>query len=150
MDRDAIIKTIRNDDSLSRFQNIVTSDELHSHLESKQSSLFIDIEQLKETEHSVHIPEILENRASEIRRIWVNETLRGKYDLRYLWLTAYGFEILRALKVRLIIEPSDFLRVKHAFSKLGFNLQVHDDNIYPKIEISDELKSFVWDLVLKL
>ena len=150
LESDTIIKAIRTGDYSSRIDDVVPTDELHEHLEAKRSSLFLDIEQLKDTENSVHIPEILESRTREIKEIWVNQTLQGKYDLRYLWLTAYGFEILRSVKAKLMVEEGVFQRIKVAFSKLGFELQVRGDNTYPEIEMSEELKSFVWDLVKKL
>ncbi|MGY5858371.1 MAG: ADP-ribosylation factor-like protein [Candidatus Thorarchaeota archaeon] len=145
-----IIETIRQSDSPAEEMGSISKEAIHDYYQKGGSSIFIDIKELGATEYSVYIPEILEERAREIENIWVNETTSGNYDLRYLWLTAYGFEILRTLKMGLNVDSEKFKRVEEVFGELGFTLQVRSDGKYPDIEMSPELKSFVWKIVSKL
>jgi GTPase SAR1 family protein len=143
-DVDTAIKAIRKIDNPTDLTEMIPGEVIHEHFKEKQSSLFIDIDYLSDTEYSVHIPEILEHRADEIRKTWINETLSGKMDLRYLWLTAYGFEVLRALKMGLIVTKAQFKRVEELFNNLGFSLAIRDDGKYPDSKMSEELKEFIW------
>lgn len=145
-----IIKVIRQIDTPTEISELLSSDVVHRHFDRKGTSLFVDIEHLKKTEYSVHIPKILERRAQEIKKIWINITPSGNYDLRYLWLTAYGFEILRSMKMPLMVKESDFRKIKRVFGDLGFELQVRSNDKYPDMAISPELRDFVWSLVPRL
>jgi hypothetical protein len=115
-------------------------------LESEGASIFIDIELLKETCLARYIPRILEQRAEEMKKTWVNRH-RGQFDLRYLWLTAYGFEILRSLGVGLVVSARELKTIVNTCKQVGFDLQVKNGNSVPETYLSKDMKEFVWSLV---
>jgi len=145
-DIDIAIEVIRQIDNPSDITTMIPEGVVHEHFKEKRSSLFVDIDYIRDTEYVVHIPEILEHRASEVRNTWVNETKSGKVDMRHLWLTAYGFEILRSLKMGLIVTKTQFRRVKEVFNSLGFTIKIRDDGKYPDSNMSKELQEFIWRL----
>ncbi|MBY8998826.1 MAG: hypothetical protein KGD60_13950, partial [Candidatus Thorarchaeota archaeon] len=54
----------------------------------------------------------------------VGETVDSHYaDLRMLWLTAYGYEVLASMKLRTTCEMKVFSKVASALSALGFDIK---------------------------
>ncbi len=102
----------------------------------------------------------------------VGESIDTHYaELRMLWLSAYGYEVLTSLNLRTVCEMRLFSKVEEAFSALGYDLQVESlvDNYsfiswksrrtmkeqgfdspeppedFPQ-HISHELREYIWEL----
>ena len=145
-DLKSFIPFIRRSDNPLGECNHIDLERVGPFLESEGASIFLDIELLKETCLAKHVPRILEQRAEEMEKTWVNKQ-GGQFDLRYLWLTAYGFEILRSLGVGLFVSARELERIVSTCKRLGFNLQVKNGNRVPETRLSKDMKDFVWSLV---
>jgi hypothetical protein len=143
------LSLIRNEDDPEATARIFDIDSVDSYLAEGGSSLFLDVELLSETRLARYVQKIIDSRQEEMRKTWVN-LHDGVYDLRYLWLTAYGFEICRALSLTLTTDEEGFVRLKEACDNLGFDLQVKEDDLYPESNLDDETKRYVWDFVEKM
>jgi len=88
------------------------------------------------------IQRIIELREAEMQRVIVGVINTGM-DLRELWLTAYGFEVLTALEMRLTTNLKGLEKVKTAFSELGFELKTGKTS-RSGVKMSDELKQAIW------
>ncbi len=95
----------------------------------------------KHVEIAIRAQEITEIRDSEIKRVRVGES-SNEVDLKELWLTAYGYDVLTALGKKLITSVSDFEQVKHTFSDMGFELQGNKTSI-PGAKMGNILKMVV-------
>ena len=146
---DTAIHVIRNSDSPYKNSKIFEIKKIDDYLKNSGSSIFFDIDQLARTQLARFVPEILKERMQELQRVWAIRRGPG-YDLRYVWLTAYGFEILRSLGFGLVVDSVQFEIVKDSFSAIGFDLQVRGKNNLPEVPIDDDLRQFVWNLVEKM
>lgn len=68
---------------------------LSNQLENGGSTLFFDIDKLATTPGSVLVPQIVSRREEELRNITLYQ-LDGRVNLMPMWLTGFGFNILRA------------------------------------------------------
>ena len=151
----------------------------------------LDVESMKKHgELAIRIDDVVELRNEEMKHQYVpvltfdldkesrellesvGESVDSHYaDLRMLWLTAYGYELLTSMTLRTTCEMRVFSKVKSAFSTLGFDIKtVPEPDRYsfigwrnrrvmrkhgikspePKIEvpenISSELIEYIWQL----
>ena len=144
-----ILSVIRNEDDAEAAAQLFDIDSVDSYLEGGGSSLFLDVELLSKTRLARHVQQVLDSRQEELQRVWVN--LRdGVYDLRYLWLTAYGFEICRALGLGLTTDSEGFERLREACRALGFDLKIREDDLFPESTLTEEMKKYVWNFVEKM
>ncbi|MFW9959292.1 MAG: leucine-rich repeat domain-containing protein [Candidatus Odinarchaeota archaeon] len=67
--------------------------------------------------------DIIELREAEMQRVRV-EMRDDKVDLRELWLTAYGYEVLTALGMRVTTDLEGLQRIKAALAELGYEPKV--------------------------
>jgi len=72
-------------------------------------------------EIAIRIQEISEIRDSEIRQVRVSES-GSKANLQELWLTAFGYDVLTALGMKLETSMVDLEQIKHTFSDMRFEL----------------------------
>ncbi|MFW9967034.1 MAG: leucine-rich repeat domain-containing protein [Candidatus Thorarchaeota archaeon] len=93
-----------------------------------------------------YTPGILEARRAEIERVGVGVSELEDVDLRELWLTAYGYEVLGALDMRLATDEHGLERVKRAFAELGLELKI-GENSTSGVKMSEELKQAIWWIV---
>jgi len=88
---------------------------------------------------------IIELRDAEIQQIRVG-VRNDEVDLQELWLTAYGYEILSALDMRLTTDLEGLEQIKSAYAKLGFELKTGETSI-PGVKMSKPLKRAIWWIV---
>jgi hypothetical protein len=67
-------------------------------------------------------------------------------DLRELWTTAYGGEILSRLDMRIITDQDGLEHVRHIITELGFELKTGETSL-SGVDMSDELKEAIWWIV---
>ena len=70
-----------------------------------------------------------------------------KYDLRALWLTAYGNKILRDLNMQQRTDGRNLKRIEDACKKIGYNLQVVPGEFRLPTEMSSQLQKLIFSLV---
>ncbi len=71
---------------------------LHEQLDEGGSTFFLDIDKLRKKRREVLISKIEERRVEEIQNTVVPQK-KGSVHLEPLWLTVYGFEVLKNLKM---------------------------------------------------
>ena len=86
--------------------------------------------------------EIFELRKREIQNL-VLELRNDKVDLKPLWLTAYGYEVLSALGEHLSTDLGGFERLKKSFEKIGFTLKTGDAST-DAVKMPNETKQVIW------
>ena len=86
-------------------------------------TLLLDIDTISKTKAAYLIPQILESRKREILDTVV-PVHEDKADLRNLWLTSYGYQILSSLQKHVTATPKELRTIKKAFSDLGLKLKV--------------------------
>lgn len=145
----SILKAIRESDR-PRMDKSVDVSEFIKHFKEEGSSIFLDIDRMKDSENAKYIPDMLESRRKELESVWALRSDSGTYDLRYIWLTAYGFEILLSMGISLSCSSYKFKEVRKVFQALGLPLNIRPDNDVPELNVSDELKQFVWRIAEEL
>lgn len=97
------------------------------------------------------VTRIIELRESEMKRVRVpvfKRNIFNIHNLRALWLTAYGHQVLSALKMPLEIREEGFEIVTEAFEKLGYNIRTTNRRKISKpVNISSDLKQYIWSLI---
>jgi len=101
--------------------------------------------QIQHREIAARIHRILELRRDEIQSVSVGVS-DGVADLQELYLTAYGYEILSALGMRLKSPEDELAQISEAISNLGFDLKIGNVPI-SAVEMSGELKKAIWWIV---
>ncbi|MFW9786171.1 MAG: leucine-rich repeat domain-containing protein [Candidatus Thorarchaeota archaeon] len=110
------------------------------------TGLNVEILSGKHSEIATLAPKIIELRAKEIERLTIPK--RGnEFDLRELWVTAYGHQILSSIpKQPESLSISKIKPVKKALSKLGLELKIGDSPV-SGVSMSKELKECIWWIV---
>jgi len=160
-------------------------------IRNKQPTIDLDIESMKDFGDLVMlVDDVVEQRIEEMKHQFVpvmkfgidkegiallesvGESVDTHYaDLRMLWISAYGYEVLESLSMRTTCEMREFSKIQEAFSSIGFELKTNlDSNTYsiigwrnrkelrkfgiespePKIELPKQLSSdmieYIWQL----
>jgi len=63
--------------------------------------------------------------------------------LRELWLTAYGYEILSAMRFGLTTDSKGFEQITTAFSEINLDLN-YDKTARSGVQMSRELRESIW------
>ena len=95
--------------------------------------------------------EIIKTRNKEMQRVQVRvkdewDDPEEMYDLSDLWLTAYGYEVLSALDMRLTTDLEGLKQIESALAELGFNLKTGKTSVLGA-KMSDEMKWVIWWIV---
>ena len=119
------------------------------------STIGLDIEKvgIRHPEIAAIIPKIVELRKHELEKITVESDSNGwSLDLRKLWLTAYGYEVLSTAKEEVFekmpsqfrTNPYQFEIVKQAFVDIGVELRIGKESV---IKIGEPLKKAIWWII---
>jgi hypothetical protein len=124
------------------------------------TTIGFDVEKMKEHPSFVRfVDTILELRRREMNRVIINTNLLNSdtglttVDLRPLWLTAYGFQVLRALKMGTSCSLHEFSKVQKALDKAGFEIETIETDVPingqcsiddVSVNISHGLATYVW------
>jgi hypothetical protein len=147
-----ILKLAENTSNYTEAQDAIIEgvvDLLENQFEQGGSTLFLDIEVLSETRASRLIPRIHELRENEINETYI-PVVQGMADLRYLWLTNYGFSILSTMRVNEVrMNLRMFRNIQAAMEQIDVTLKLEDGSKAlepPTIwkETSDGLKEYVF------
>jgi hypothetical protein len=98
---------------------------VQNQLETGGPTLFLDVEGMKNTSASKLIPLIVEKRSEEIENI-ILPVKGSKVDLRPLWLTHYGFNILSVADMRFTTDLAGLRMLQKSFSELDMILKTED------------------------
>ncbi|MGY5877134.1 MAG: glycine cleavage system protein H, partial [Candidatus Thorarchaeota archaeon] len=133
-----IIQLLRSMKKETNFSNAVSSlrkilfEQLTRQVSEGGMTHFVDIDWLSNNELAVHIPTVLATREAEIGSVSIKKR-NGVYDLRPLWVTAYGFELLTARGMGL---ETDTEGLK--------NIQKSLDQVDMRVRIAESKKSIRW------
>ncbi len=115
-------------------------------LERNGSTLFIDVDRLSTTRASKLIPLVLEKKMREIDQVTLS-VKEDWVDLRPLWLTSYGFAILKSLGItELGVTKSTFRKVRRAFKKAGLKIRTTQKKSAKFPRLSREMKCHILGL----
>jgi len=89
--------------------------------------------------------QIVELREKEMRQVIVGAS-KTEVDLRELYLTAYGYNILTTLGIPPTANHEDLKLVKKTLSELGFKLRTGKTST-SDVRMSDKLKQTIWWIV---
>jgi len=98
-------------------------------------------------EIAIRMQDIIKLRTAEIEQVSIKAS-GDTIDLRELWLTAYGYEILSALKMRCTTNRDGLQRIKAAMSEAGLELKTGNIG-ESSVQMSLELKKAIWWIVKK-
>ena len=119
------------------------------------TTIGLDIEKamLESPELAKRVSRILMLRKKELSNLRLGITRRSNIDfvdLRPLWLTAYGNELLRSLKMPLEVAPDlhyyqkvSMEKIEATFAELGFKLKIGKTS-NSNVRMSDNLKLVIW------
>ncbi|NHJ14299.1 MAG: leucine-rich repeat domain-containing protein [Candidatus Thorarchaeota archaeon] len=98
-------------------------------LEANGATMFIDIDRLSTSRASKIIPKVLERKREEIEDILL--TVQNQIvDLRPLWLTSYGYEILKSMELsQLEVSTEQFQKIRKAFKDAGFVIRTRKGSV---------------------
>jgi len=91
---------------------------------------------------AVRTHHIIELRNDEVEQV-VIPVNGNKVDLRELWLTSYGYDILSALDMRLDTDLTGLMQVRSAFAEMGFQLKTGKKE-HSGVKMKNELKQAIW------
>ncbi|MGY5858389.1 MAG: hypothetical protein RTU63_03395 [Candidatus Thorarchaeota archaeon] len=117
-------------------------------------TIFLDVEGMKDTSASKLIPQIVERRKEEIENVVLN--VKGsKVDLKPLWLTHYGFNILAAADMRFTTDLEGLRMLHESFAELDLKLTTENVTALTEFSNSDysegmqqHIFNFVLDKIL--
>ncbi|MFW9977999.1 MAG: leucine-rich repeat domain-containing protein [Candidatus Thorarchaeota archaeon] len=120
-------------------------------LQSGGSTLFFDVQKLSTTRGAIIIDYLIRRRKEELKEV-VLPVDQTHVNLWPLWLTSYGFEILRKLGVKEQTTLTTFKQIAKSFLEIGFKLRTEDvstsNNAKFESNISSELQKLVADIML--
>ncbi|MDF1538085.1 MAG: hypothetical protein P1Q69_04200 [Candidatus Thorarchaeota archaeon] len=107
--------------------------------------ILLDTEKIKEiAELTTRPPRILEQRNEEMGNL-VIDVSNGFVDLRPMWLTTYGHEVLSALALGTRCNLDDLKKVEEILLGLGFQLRIADDsNQNTASKLTKPLQEYIW------
>ena len=100
------------------------SETLRVQIKSGGSTLFLDIDKLKEGQDAHLVPYIIDLRQKEIENIKVTMYDDEQYDFTDLMFTNYGIELMRALKVWIIGNKDDLEQVTKRIEEIDGHINV--------------------------
>ncbi|MHA1387276.1 MAG: leucine-rich repeat domain-containing protein [Candidatus Thorarchaeota archaeon] len=113
---------------------------VQNQLEEGGPTLFLDVEGMKDTSASKLIPLIVEKREEEITNAVLN--IKGsKVDLKPLWVTHYGFNILSAADMRFTTDLQGLRMLQKSFKELNLKLATENVTSLPEFSNSDHSES---------
>lgn len=116
-------------------------------IDSGSTTIGLDAQRLSEhPELAVKSDRVLDLRRREIEQVRVVETESG-LDLRPLWLTAYGYQVLSALGLGTSCGSDEKKRVQNALSERGLELGTIASGTADSVtEMSTPLREYIWHL----
>ena len=122
---------------------------LDEQFEKSGPTLFLDIEHLSSTRASKLIPRIHELREKEIEETFI-PVIDGMADLRFLWLTYYGFSILSTMGVKDVkLNLAMFRKIQDAMERIDVTLRIEHVTSRPEPpsiwnNSSDSIKEYIF------
>ena len=116
-------------------------------LESKGLTLFMDIDRLSVTRGSRLVPNILRRREEEIRKLKI-PIFNGSANLVPLWMTSYGYAVLKSLGFEATaVKPTELRRIRSFLKEVGFTLRTkkvkNPELVMTHLEVSQELLQYI-------
>ncbi len=96
----------------------------------------------KHSEIAVRTQRIIKLRENEMRSVVIG-IREDKMDLSGLWLTAYGYEILKALGMKVVMDLVGWKQVLKAVDEIGYTLK-RATVVTSQVRMSRNLKESIW------
>ncbi len=112
-------------------------------VEGRGFTAFFDIEKMKRTHAARLIPKILRRREMEFEETSLYDNDSGSIDLTPLWITSFGYGILKALNLEFEVDLNAYENLKKSFKQVNLDLSVSVDASVEGVRISDEMRKFV-------
>ncbi|MGY5859749.1 MAG: hypothetical protein RTU63_10290 [Candidatus Thorarchaeota archaeon] len=109
-------------------------------------TIFIDVESIKRESNLLPLAaEVLEKRTEEMQNLEVYVNSKNRIDLRTIWITAYGFRILRGIGAGLDTNLHSFERIHDTFKSLGYSIQLKKrrTKAHDSINLSDGIRNYI-------
>jgi len=122
---------------------------VQNQLETGGPTLFIDVELMRDTSASKLIPLIVDKRREEIENV-VLKVKSSNVDLKPLWVTHWGFEILSAADMRFSTDLQGLRMLRKSFADLDLKLRTEEVTTIPefyKDDYSESMQRHVFDIV---
>ena len=131
----------------TRIQEVLI-EKLKDQVAHKGPSLFMDMEKMVLTKAAPVAAFASQRKQSEIEETVLYED--ANIDLRPLWVTGWGYEILKALKCGLNIDRPRFERIRSAFERANLTLKMtkNKKDARTGVVISEEMKQAVYWMAL--
>ncbi|MBD3158895.1 MAG: leucine-rich repeat protein [Candidatus Lokiarchaeota archaeon] len=144
--RDAILD---EDESESMRQKVIEA--LCRQIDDNGTTIGMDVERAVAAhgELANRMEWILELRQQELEDITLGINPYGEtVNLKALWLTAYGHQVLSSMGLGLSCSKDQFRQVRESLARLGVEVETteSDEPVYPPTKISDALKEYIWRL----
>jgi hypothetical protein len=110
---------------------------LEKQLDNNGPTLFLDIDRMRKTRASKLIPTIVERRRNEVENA-VIPSIGSKVYLESLWMTHYGFHILKATNADLVTNLETFNSIKRSFYELGMSIATQN---IPIAQLVDSIRT---------
>ncbi|MFW9959129.1 MAG: leucine-rich repeat domain-containing protein [Candidatus Odinarchaeota archaeon] len=121
-----------------------------SQIDDGGTSIGLDIERaiFENVELAQRVDLVTAMRMKEMESVRIRN-YGDEYDLRPLWLTAYGYQILNSLKLGIICDTKEFSQVRSGFSTIGIELTTTDHSFINRYnhKISYSLQEYIWHIV---
>ena len=121
-------------------------EEARKHLESGNSSIMMSLSDLKASPLADLVSSIAQKREEEMASVVIPKE-DGKYDLRYLWLTGKGFELLHSHDFRLETDEAGFLELSKILEPLDASSMIAKANAKNDSSLPDSLVEYIWKVV---
>ncbi|MFX1559350.1 MAG: leucine-rich repeat domain-containing protein [Promethearchaeota archaeon] len=121
---------------------------LETQLKRRGSTLYFDTDTLSTTPGSVLLPTVLARRNAEMHEV-VLYNRSGEIDLFPLWLTSYGYKILKALGLKRYAAESQICEINKALKDINHELSIEKvvyderENKTQELSISHAIQSHV-------
>jgi hypothetical protein len=118
---------------------------LTEQIDSNGLSFYLETEEMAKDANMIPlIPKIMQLRKSEMDNCTVTKN-ESFYDLRALWLTHWGYSLLKASSKKIIANEKDILRIKDMFSSVGFELNIEEgDTTLIHVKMPEYLRNTIW------
>ena len=105
-----------------------------------------DTEKMKQwPEFAPLIPTIIELRKKEMDNYVIAKLDNATYDLRGLWLTHWGFKLLKSAHNWLTASRKTIIKVEKVLAAAGYKLNIQETNETPiHVKMSPAMREFIW------
>ncbi|NHJ14489.1 MAG: leucine-rich repeat domain-containing protein [Candidatus Thorarchaeota archaeon] len=119
---------------------------LEQQMETGGPTIFIELNGVARTGLAHLVQKILERRSQEIQQTTIHLRPRDT-DLTPLWITSYGFSILKAMGLGFQTSMRNVQRIRDELKKLGLRLNTSKEEAIEGVKMSYDMRKFILEMV---